>query len=291
MHNLEKMNESIQSDKWDIVIDSKTSLFDLKLKEVWRYRDLLWLLIRRDFVAFYKQTIFGPLWFFIQPIFTTITFVFIFGKLAGISTDGLPQPLFYLAGITGWSYFSECFLKTSTVLRDNANIFGKVYFPRIIMPLSIVFSNLVKFSVQLILLIVMILYYYFAGYKYQISIYILALPILILAMAAQGLAFGMIISALTTKYRDLALLLAFGIQLLMYATPIAYPLSSLKGNTRFVVQLNPVTYIIEGFRKSILGVGDFDIIKLLYLVVISTIFLVIGLIVFNKVEKDFVDTI
>jgi lipopolysaccharide transport system permease protein len=273
------------------VIDSKSSLFDLKLKEVWRYRDLLWLLIRRDFVAFYKQTIFGPIWFFIQPIFTTITFVFIFGKLAGISTDGLPQPLFYLAGITGWSYFSECFLKTSTVLRDNANIFGKVYFPRIIMPLSIIFSNLVKFSVQLILLIIMFLYYYFLGYKFQLSIYILALPIIILAMAAQGLAFGMIISALTTKYRDLALLLTFGIQLLMYATPIAYPLSSLTGKIRLIVQLNPVTYIIEGFRKSILGIGDFDLLKLLYIVISSIVFLLIGLVVFNKVEKDFVDTI
>lgn len=291
MHKLEKINESIQSDKWDIVIDSKTSLFDLKLKEVWRYRDLLWLLIRRDFVAFYKQTIFGPIWFFIQPIFTTITFVFVFGNLAGISTDGLPQPLFYMAGITAWTYFSECFLKTSTVLRDNANIFGKVYFPRIIMPLSIVFSNLVKFSVQFLLLIIMILYYFFKGYQFQFSIYIFALPILILTMAAQGLAFGMIISALTTKYRDLALLLAFGIQLLMYATPIAYPLSSLTKTTKLIVQLNPVTYIIEGFRKSILGVGDFDIIKLLYLVGISVVFLIFGLIVFNKVEKDFVDTI
>jgi lipopolysaccharide transport system permease protein len=286
----DKVNTGNNED-WDIIIESKTSLFDFKLKEVWRYRDLLWLLIRRDFVAFYKQTVFGPIWFFIQPIFTTITFVFIFGKLAGISTDGLPQPLFYLAGITGWSYFSECFLKTSTVLRDNANIFGKVYFPRIIMPLSIVFSNLVKFSVQFLLLVLMILYYYINGYHFQFSLYILALPLLILLMAIQGLAFGMIISALTTKYRDLALLLAFGIQLLMYATPIAYPLSSLSGATKAVVQLNPVTYIIEGFRKSILGIGDFDLLKLLYVILISIIFLLIGLLVFNKVEKDFVDTI
>lgn len=280
-----------QEEDWDIVIESKTSLFDLKLNEVWRYRDLLWLLIRRDFVAFYKQTVFGPIWFFIQPIFTTITFVFVFGKLAGISTDGLPQPLFYLAGITGWSYFSECFLKTSTVLRDNANIFGKVYFPRIIMPLSIVLSNLVKFSVQFLLLVLMILYYYFQGYHFQFTFYIFALPLLILTMATQGLAFGMIISALTTKYRDLALLLAFGIQLLMYATPIAYPLSSLSGTTKVVVQLNPVTYTIEGFRKSLLGIGDFDLIKLLYIIVISILFLLIGLVVFNKVQKDFVDTI
>ena len=288
--NSDKLNID-QTEDWDIVIESKTSLFDLKLKEVWRYRDLLWLLIRRDFVAFYKQTVFGPIWFFIQPIFTTITFVFVFGKLAGISTDGLPQPLFYLAGITGWSYFSECFLKTSTVLRDNANIFGKVYFPRIIMPLSIVFSNLIKFSVQFLLLVLMILYYYFKGYNFNFSLYIFALPILILTMATQGLAFGLIISALTTKYRDLVLLLTFGIQLLMYATPIAYPLSSLSGKTKELVQLNPVTYIIEGFRKSILGIGDFDLLKLLYIVISSIVFLLIGLVVFNKVEKDFVDTI
>jgi lipopolysaccharide transport system permease protein len=291
MHNLKTRYLSNEDETWDIVIDSKTSLFDLNLKEVWRYRDLLWLLIRRDFVSFYKQTIFGPLWFFIQPIFTTITFVFVFGRLAGISTDGLPQPLFYLAGITGWSYFSDCFLKTSTVLRDNANIFGKVYFPRIIMPLSIVFSNLVKFSVQLLLLILTIAYYCFVGYKFQFSIYLLALPILILSMALQGLAFGLIISALTTKYRDLALLLVFGIQLLMYATPIAYPLSSLTGKIKFIVQLNPVTYIIEGFRKSILGIGEFNFLNLLYIVLITIIFLFLGLVIFNKVEKDFVDTI
>lgn len=291
MHKLENKDVTNQVEDWDIVIESKTSLFDLKLKEVWRYRDLLWLLIRRDFVAFYKQTVFGPIWFFIQPIFTTITFVFVFGRLAGISTDGLPQPLFYLAGITGWSYFSDCFLKTSTVLRDNANIFGKVYFPRIIMPLSIVFSNLVKFSVQLLLLIITIAYYCFVGYKFQFSIYLLTLPILILSMALQGLAFGLIISALTTKYRDLALLLVFGIQLLMYATPIAYPLSSLTGKIKFIVQLNPVTYIIEGFRKSILGIGEFNFLKLLYIVLITIIFLFLGLVIFNKVEKDFVDTI
>jgi lipopolysaccharide transport system permease protein len=280
-----------QTEDWDIVIESKTSLFDLKLKEVWRYRDLLWLLIRRDFVAFYKQTVFGPIWFFIQPIFTTITFVFVFGKLAGISTDGLPQPLFYLAGITGWSYFSECFLKTSTVLKDNANIFGKVYFPRIIMPLSVVISNLVKFSVQFLLLLLIIVYYLFTGYNFQFSLYILALPVLILTMAIQGLSFGLIISSLTTKYRDLALLLSFGIQLLMYATPVAYPLSSLSGKIKFFVQLNPVTYIIEGFKKSILGVGEFNFFNLLYTLFISLFLLLLSLLIFNKVEKDFVDTI
>jgi lipopolysaccharide transport system permease protein len=276
---------------WDTIIEPTVGVFNIKFKEVWNYRDLLFLLVRRDFVAFYKQTIFGPLWFFIQPIFTTITFVLIFGKLAGISTDGLPQPLFYLAGITAWSYFSECLIKTSTVLRDNANIFGKVYFPRIIMPISIVISNLVKFMVQFLLFIVIIIYYLVSGKGFNIDQYILLLPVLIILMAAQGLGLGLIISSLTTKYRDLALLLGFGVQLFMYATPVAYPLNSVSGNVKMLIQLNPITYIIEGFRRSILGVGDFDLFKLAYVFTISIFILFFGIVVFNKVEKNFVDTI
>lgn len=277
--------------EWDIIIEPNVGIFNIKFKEVWLYRDLLFLLVRRDFIAFYKQTIFGPLWFFIQPIFTTITFIFIFGNLAGISTDGLPQPLFYLAGITAWSYFSECLIKTSTVLKDNANIFGKVYFPRIIMPISIVISNLVKFSVQFFLLIVIFFYYKFSGFIFKIDYYLFLLPILIILMAAQGLGLGLIISSLTTKYRDLALLLSFGVQLFMYATPIAYPLSSISGKLKVFVQINPITYIIEGFRKSMFGVGDFDIFKLIYVFSISFLILFLGIVIFNKVEKNFVDTI
>ncbi len=282
----------MQQDRdWDNIIEPSVGFFNINLKEIWRYRDLLFLLVRRDFVAFYKQTIFGPLWFFIQPVFTTITFVLIFGKLAGISTDGLPQPLFYLAGITAWSYFSECLIKTSTVLRDNANIFGKVYFPRIIMPISIVVSNLVKFMVQFLLFIIVLIYYFLAGNNFKIDYHIMLLPFLVILMAAQGLGLGLIISSLTTKYRDLALLLGFGVQLFMYATPVAYPLNSISGKLKTVIQLNPITYIIEGFRKSILGVGDFDLYKFAYIFIVSIIILFIGVLIFNKVEKNFVDTI
>lgn len=208
----------------DWSIEPQSSLFDLKLKDTWAYRDLLWLLVRRDFVSFYKQTILGPLWFFIQPLLTTIIFTFVFGNLAGISTDGLPQPLFYMAGITAWNYFSECLTKTSTVFKDNANIFGKVYFPRLIMPLSIVMSNLVRFGVQFLLFLMVMGYYYFiAKEDFSITWAISLFPLVVILMALLGLGLGMLISAMTTKYRDLAFLVTFGVQLLMYATTVIYP--------------------------------------------------------------------
>jgi lipopolysaccharide transport system permease protein len=285
------LKNTTDNENWDINISSKNSFLNINLKKVWDYRDLLWLLVRRDFVSFYKQTIFGPIWFFIQPIFTTIVFVFIFGNLAGISTDGLPQPLFYMAGITAWAYFSECLLKTSTVLKDNAHIFGKVYFPRLIMPLSIVFSGLIKFLVQLLMLFSVIIFFVIKLKVFFISWYILLTPIIILLLAAQGLGFGMIISALTTKYRDLALLVAFGLQLLLYATPIAYPLSSLSGKAKLIISLNPVSYLIEGFRKCLFGIGEFDLYKMFYVTITSIIILFIGIIIYNKVEKNFIDTI
>lgn len=276
---------------WDNVIEPKGNLFELKLDQVWRYRDLLILLVRRDFVSFYKQTIFGPLWFFIQPLFTTAIFVFIFGNLAGISTDGIPQPLFYLVGITAWTYYSDCLLKTSTVFNDNAHIFGKVYFPRLVMPISIVFSNLIRLGIQFLLLIIMMVYYAFTGIDFDLSVYTILIPFLILLLAAQGLGFGIIISSLTTKYRDLAFLLKFGIQLLMYITTVVYPLSSLTGNMKLLVALNPTTPIIEGLRLAILGEGTFNMLYLGYVTFITVVVLFIGVIVFNKVEKNFVDTI
>jgi len=190
--------------EWDLVIEPQHSLLDLNLKDVWRYRDLLWLLVKRDFVSFYKQTILGPLWFFIQPLFTTLIFTFVFGNLAGLSTDGLPQPLFYMAGITAWNYFADCLTKTSTVFKDNANIFGKVYFPRLIMPLSIVVSNLVRFGVQMLLFFLMMAYYAYTGGSFTPNAYVLLSPMLILLMALLGLGLGLVITALTTKYRDLA---------------------------------------------------------------------------------------
>jgi len=284
------MDTDLEED-WDLVLEPKNNLLDLKLKEVWRYRDLLLLLVRRDIVSFYKQTILGPLWFFIQPIFTTIVFVYIFSNLAGISTDGLPSPLFYLVGITAWNYFAECLNKTSTVFRDNAHIFGKVYFPRIVMPISIVVSNLMRFGIQVLLLIVVYLYYRLTGADLIIDFHILLFPLFVILMAMQGLGFGMLVSAMTTKYRDLIFLLTFGVQLLMYATTVIYPLSSLTGKMYFWVSLNPMTYVLEGIRRAVLGSGVFVIYTLSYAVGSSILILFFGLFMFNKVEKSFVDTI
>ncbi len=275
-------------------IQPQNKLLDLKLNEVWAYRDLLVLLVRRDFVSFYKQTILGPLWFFIQPLFTTIIYSFIFGNLAGLSTDGLPKPLFYMAGITAWNYFSDCLNKTSTVFKDNASIFGKVYFPRLIMPLSIVVSNLVRFGVQMILFIALMLYYYATGVNFSISWALALFPVIVILMALLGLGTGMIISAMTTKYRDLTFLVSFGVQLLMYATTVAYPLSTaLEKYPKYswVIEYNPMTPIIETFRYGFLGQGTFSWFSLGYASLVTLVFLIIGIIVFNKVEKSFIDTV
>ncbi len=277
--------------EWDLVIEPQSSLFELHLADVWRYRDLLWLLVKRDFVSFYKQTILGPLWFFIQPLFTTIIFTFIFGNLAGLSTDGLPQPLFYMAGITAWNYFADCLTKTSTVFRDNANIFGKVYFPRLIMPLSIVVSNLVRFGVQMILFFMMVAYYYFTGADFHMNIFVLLFPVLVLMMALLGLGLGLIITALTTKYRDLAFLISFGVQLMMYATTVIYPLSAAPAKYKWLIELNPMTGIIEAFRYGFLGEGVMTMSTLGYSVIVTIVSLVLGVIIFNKTEKTFVDTV
>jgi lipopolysaccharide transport system permease protein len=275
--------------EWEI--KPQTSLFDLKLKDTWEYRDLLWLLVRRDFVSFYKQTILGPLWFFIQPLLTTIMFTFVFGKLAGISTDELPPPLFYLAGITAWNYFADCLTKTSTVFKDNANIFGKVYFPRLIMPLSIVVSNLVRFGVQFLLFLVVMGYYALRGADFHITWAITLFPLIVLLMAAMGLGAGMIISAMTTKYRDLAFLITFGIQLLMYATTVIFPLSAAPEKYRWLIELNPMTALIETFRYGFLGKGTFSWSSIGFASIATAVLLFSGIIIFNKVEKNFVDTV
>lgn len=286
------MTDNKQANEWDLVIEPQNSLLNLHLKDVWRYRDLLGLLVKRDFISFYKQTILGPLWFFIQPLFTTIIYVFIFGNLAGLSTDGLPQPLFYMAGIVAWNYFAECLTKTSTVFKDNANVFGKVYFPRLVMPLSIVASNLVKFGVQILLLFLTIIYFIvFKGYHFQFNVYLLLFPLMIVLMAMLGLGAGMLISALTTKYRDLTFLVTFGVQLLMYATPVIYPLSAAPEKYKFYIAANPLTPAIEGFRLGLLGKGDLSLFSLLYAIAVSVVILIVGIIVFNKVEKTFIDTV
>jgi len=281
-------------EEYNWTIEAKASLFDLKLKEIWAYRDLLWLLVRRDFVSFYKQTILGPLWFFIQPLFTTIIFTFIFGNLAGISTDGLPKPLFYMAGITAWNYFADCLTKTSTVFKDNAGIFGKVYFPRLIMPLSIVASNLVRFGVQMLLFLLVMAYYYFTDASFHITWAIALFPIIVILMALLGLGAGMIISAMTTKYRDLAFLVSFGVQLLMYTTTVIYPLSeAIKKYPAYtwIIKYNPMTPIIETFRYGFLGEGSFSWGSLGYAVGVTLAMLIFGVVIFNKVERNFVDTV
>lgn len=285
------MNKTIQEEHWDLVIEGKTSLFDLKFGDVWRYRDLLVMFVKRDFVSFYKQTILGPLWFFIQPIFTTLVFTFVFGNLAGISTDGLPQYLFYLSGITAWNYFSDCLTKTSTVFRDNANIFGKVYFPRLIMPLSIVVSNLVRFGVQLLLFFIMMGYFFINGSHFEITWAITLFPVLILLLAFFGLGLGLIITAMTTKYRDLTFLITFGVQLLMYGTTVIYPLSAAPEKYRKLIELNPMTGIIEAFRYAFLGKGYITMWSLSYSAIFTVVITVIGIIIFNKTERSFVDTI
>jgi lipopolysaccharide transport system permease protein len=277
--------------EWDLTIEPQTSLFELNLKDVWRYRDLLWMFVKRDFVSFYKQTILGPLWFFIQPLFTTITYTFIFGGLANLSTDGLPQPLFYMAGITAWNYFADCITKTSTVFKDNANIFGKVYFPRLIMPLSIVASNLVRFGVQMLLLFMMMGYYAAQNASFTITPAIFLFPVLVILMALLGLGLGLIITALTTKYRDLAFLVTFGIQLLMYTTTVIYPLSSAPEKYKTLISLNPMTGIIEAFRYAFLGQGQISINTLGYSTLFTIIVMVLGILIFNKTEKNFVDTV
>jgi lipopolysaccharide transport system permease protein len=282
---------SEQITEWDLTIEPQSSLFDLNLKDVWRYRDLLWMFVKRDFVSFYKQTILGPLWFFIQPLFTTIIYTFIFGGLANLSTDSLPQPLFYMAGITAWNYFSDCITKTSTVFKDNANIFGKVYFPRLIMPLSIVASNLVRFAVQMILMIIMMGYYSWKGANFHMTWAISLFPLLVILMALLGLGLGLIITALTTKYRDLAFLVTFGIQLLIYTTTVIYPLSSAPLKYKRMISLNPMTGIIECFRFAFLGQGQLTWYTLGYSILFTLVALLLGILIFNKTEKTFVDTI
>ncbi len=279
---------------WDIKITSRNSWFDLKIRDTWQYRDLLLLLVRRDFVSFYKQTILGPVWFFIQPVITIIFYTFVFGNLAGIPTDGVPRPLFYLAGTILWNYFSDCLVKTSTVFRDNSALLGKVYFPRLIMPLSIVASCLIRFTVQAILFILLLLFYATKGNAAALNVQALLFPLLIIMIAAQGLGLGMIISAVTTKYRDLAFVVSFGVPLLMYATTVIYPLSV--AETKFpayawVIKYNPVTTVIETFRYGFLGKGSFNWEMLGYCGFVTLALLLLGIIIFNRVEKSFVDTV
>jgi len=279
-------------DKWTTIINSNNRF---KLKSILslfnNYKDLLFLFVKRDFISQYKQTILGPLWFFIQPLLTTITFTIIFGNLAKIPTDGIPKILFYMSGITFWNYFADCINKTSSTFVVNQGLFSKVYFPRIIVPFSIIINNLFKFAIQFLLLSGFWLFYFFNTDLIIPNFTLLLLPFLILVMALLGLGIGMIISSLTTKYRDLTFLVSFGVQLLMYASPIVYPLSLLSSNYKWLLFINPMTSIIETFKYGFLGQGEFDIFWLFYSLLISITIFFIGLFIFNKVEKSFIDTV
>ncbi len=278
---------------WDTEIKPRNGLFEINIKEIYQYRDLYKMFVKRDIITQYKQTILGPLWFFIQPIMTTIMYMVVFGGIAGISTDGLPQPLFYLAGISLWQYFSTCLNSTSNTFLSNAAIFGKVYFPRLIVPLATITSNLVRLFIQLSLFLVVYLYYViFTDVHIAPNIYILLFPILIIMMSGLALAFGILFSSLTTKYRDLTLLLTFFVQLWMYATPIIYPLSTITNQKlKSIMSLNPLTSIIEAFKYGTLGSGSFSWYSLGYSFGFMIVLLFISILIFNRVQRSFMDTV
>lgn len=274
------------------IIKPQNKLFEIDFKEIWRYRDLLVMFIKRDIVTQYKQTILGPTWYFIQPALTTIMYMVVFGGIAGISTDGLPQPLFYLAGIVLWQYFSECLNKTSATFTQNQHIFGKVYFPRLISPLSNVLSNLVRMSIQFLLFLIVYVYYVAVGVDVMPNAYALLLPLLIMMLAGLSLGFGIIISSMTTKYRDLTILFTFIVQLWMYATPVIYPLSTITNEKiRMLMGINPLTSIFEAFKYGMLGVGQFSWSGLGYSFGFMVVLLLVGVVVFNKVQRSFMDTV
>lgn len=281
----------MDSDLPSYTISSRKILFDLKLKEVWYYRDLFVLFVKRDIAVTYKQTILGPFWFILQPLLTTLMFLLVFGKIAGISTNGLPPILFYLGGITIWNYFADSLRLTSDTFVKNAGLFGKVYFPRIISPLSVVFSNLVKFGIQFILFLAVFFYYLFTGSQLNPNLTLLLLPVYVLIIAILGLAFGLIISAMTTKYRDLTFLIQFGVQLWMYITPVIYSITQIPEKYRSLILLNPVSPIVEAFKYGFTGSGLYSPGSIIYSCIVSILLLFFGLGIFNRVEKTFMDTV
>lgn len=276
---------------YNFVIKPKRTLWEIDLKEIWRYRDLLFLLVKRDFISVYKQTILGPIWFFIQPLLITVTFTIIFGQVAKISTGGVPEILFYLTGITFWNYFSTCLTSTSNTFVSNASVFGKVYFPRLIVPLSVIISNLMKLGIQLLLLVIVWVYYLVNNNNIQPQWELVFFPFYLLVFALMGLGFGLIFSALTTKYRDLTFLIAFGVQLLMYASAVIFPASIVSVDKQWMLFLNPLVSLMEAIKFSFLGQGIFSWFYLAYSSIFTLVILLIGVLVFNKVEKGFIDTV
>jgi lipopolysaccharide transport system permease protein len=286
-------NNNVSND-WLFEITPKNKFFSLNLKEVWQYRDLLFLFVKRDVITVYKQTVLGPLWYLIQPLFTSVTFTIIFNNVAGINTGTVPPFLFNLAGITVWNYFTACLNGTSDTFKTNANIFGKVYFPRIITPLSVVISNLIKFGIQFLIFIAFYIFYYFQGSNLGLNNMILFFPVLIAIMGLLGLGFGMLISSMVTKYRDFSYLVGFGIQLLMYLSAVMYPMELIEEKLPsygWLVQYNPLAYIIQTTRYMLLNVGEISILGLVYTFVFTIVIFFIGLLIFNKTEKSFIDTV
>jgi lipopolysaccharide transport system permease protein len=290
------LNPTIESqsaaEQWDLIIRPKTSWFDLHLGDLWRYRDLTAMFVWRDFVAQYKQTILGPLWHIIQPLFTTLIFTVVFGKMAKLSTDGLPPVLFYLGGVTCWSYFADCVNRTSLTFINNAGIFGKVYFPRLSIPVSLVISGMIKFGIQFALFLAFAVFYWAQSARVHPNAAIALTPLLLLLMAGLSLGAGIIVSALSTRYRDLQQLVKFGVQLMMFATPVVYPLSMIGGGSfRWLILANPMTPIVETFRYAYLGSGTFDAAYLCYSVGFTAAVLLLGIVLFNHVERTFIDTV
>ncbi|MBW8011276.1 MAG: ABC transporter permease [Chloroflexi bacterium] len=293
MASTEQTKISLPADQyWDMIIEPQRRLFDLRLGELWKYRDLVMLFVRRDFVAVYKQTILGPIWYLIQPLLTTITFTVIFGNIAKLPTDGLPQFLFYMSGTVVWAYFADCLNKTSNTFVQNAGLFGKVYFPRLAVPVSILISNLIAFAIQFGFFILFVLYFAARGTALQPDwTWIAFSPVLLLMMAGLGLGLGIIVSSLTTKYRDLRFLVTFGVSLLMYATPVIYPVSSIPENFQWIILANPMTPIVEAFRYAFLGAGTVNPGHLLYSFSFMIVVVFLGSLIFNRVEQTFMDTV
>jgi lipopolysaccharide transport system permease protein len=282
----------LPDEAWDMIIQPQRNLLDLRVGELWRYRDLVMLFVRRDFVSVYKQTILGPLWYLIQPLLTTLTFTVIFGRIASLPTDGLPPFLFYMSGTVIWSYFADCLNKTSNTFVHNAALFGKVYFPRMAVPVSILLSSLVTFLIQFAMFLGFVVFYASRGAAIQPNWgWIAFSPVLILMMAGLGLGFGVIISSLTTKYRDLRFLVTFGVSLLMYATPVIYPISSVPQQYQWILYANPMTSIVEAFRYAFLGAGSVSGPQLLYSFCFMLVTVFLGSVIFNRVEQTFMDTV
>ena len=281
-------------ESWDVIISSNRSSLSLRLNEIWRFKDLLFLFVKRDFIATYKQTILGPLWFFLQPLLTTITYTVVFGLIAGLPTQGYPRPLFYLSGITIWSFFSECFAKTSSTFITNANLFSKVYFPRLVVPLANLVSNLIRFGIQILMLVLVMIYYNFQGIAVIPNSFVLLFPALLIIAGGIGTAMGLFVSSLTTKYRDLQKLATFGISLLMYLSPVIFPLSAVKSELfQKILLVNPMTSVVETFRYSVLGSNlPFTMwMPLLYSTCFMVVLLLISLSMFNKAQRNFMDTV